>query len=61
MANKYIDHLTIEEYELIQRLLEKYEPLENEEMKRTGQTKTYVGLRFVLIKIKKIIQKYKKS
>lgn len=58
---KYIDHLTVEEYKTLEKLLMKLEPIENEEMKKTGQTKDYIELRFILIKIKKIIKKYQKS
>ena len=47
--NKYIDNLTVKEYEEI------------EKMKRTGNTKEYVELRFVILKIQNIIKKYKKK
>lgn len=58
--NKYIDHLTLEEYNIIEKLLKKYEEQEEKEMKQTGSTKDYVALRFILIKIKRIKEKYKK-
>ena len=58
--NKYIDHLTLEEYNLIEKLLKKYEEQEEREMKETGYTKDYIGLRFILIKIKRIKEKHKK-
>jgi hypothetical protein len=61
MANKYIDHLTLEEYSIIEKLLEKYKDLEETEMKETGSTKDYVALRFILIKIKRIKEKYTKK
>ena len=59
--NKYIDHLTLEEYSIIEKLLKKYEKQEEKEMKETGYTKDYIGLRFILIKIKRIKEKYKKN
>lgn len=58
--NKYIDNLTVKEYETLIRLLRKLEPVENKEMKETGQTKDYVELRCLIIKMQKIVQKYKK-
>lgn len=59
--NKYIDNLTVNEYKQIEKLLRKLEPIENEEMKKTGETKDYIELRFILIKIQKIIKKYEKK
>ena len=59
--NKYIDNLTVKEYEEIEKVLKKLEPIENEKMKRTGNTKEYVELRFVILKIQNIIKKYKKK
>ena len=59
--NKYIDNLTVAEYEQIEQLLRKLEPQLNAEMKETQDTKTYVNYRFLLIKIQKIIKKYKKN
>lgn len=58
---KYIDNLTVNEYKQIEKLLRKLEPIENEEMKKTGETKDYIELRFILIKIQKIIKKYEKK
>lgn len=58
--NKYIDHLTIAEYETIQRQLKKRLEEEEKAMKETGNTKEYIELRFILIKIKRIIEKYRK-
>ena len=49
--NKYIDNLTVAEYETLAKLLKKFEPIENKEMKATGETKTYIELRFILLKI----------
>lgn len=59
--NKYIDHLTLEEYNLIEKLLKKYEEQEEKEMKKTGYTRDYIGLRFILVKVKRIKEKYKKN
>ncbi len=59
--NKYIDNLTVAEYENIERWLKKLEPVMNQEMKETQKTKDYVELRFTIIKIQKIIKKYKKT
>ena len=55
--NKYIDNLTVAEYENIERWLKKLEPIMNQEMKETQKTKDYVELRFTIIKIQKIIKK----
>lgn len=59
--NKYIDNLTVAEYENIERWLKRLEPIMNQEMKETQKTKDYVELRFTIIKIQKIIKKYKKT
>lgn len=59
--NKYIDNLTVAEYETILQQLEQRVETEHEKMLKTGNTKTYIELRFIIIKIKKIIAKYKKS
>jgi hypothetical protein len=61
MSNKYIDHLTLEEYNIIEKLLKKYKTLEETKMKETGNTKDYIALRFLLIKIKNIKEKYTKK
>ena len=55
--NKYIDNLTVAEYENIERWLKRLEPIMNQEMKETQKTKDYVELRFTIIKIQKIIKK----
>lgn len=57
----YIDHLTIAEYEFIQSQLKLRLEEENKRMIETGEKKNYVELRFILIKIKNLIEKYKKS
>lgn len=59
--NKYINNLTVAEYENIEKWLKRLEPIMNQEMKETQQTKDYIELRFTIIKIQKIIKKYKKT
>lgn len=59
--NKYIDKMTVADYETVIRLLKKFEPIENKEMRATGQTKDYVDLRFSIIKMQNIVKKYKKN
>ena len=59
--NKYINNLTVAEYENIEKWLKRLEPIMNKEMKETQQTKEYIELRFTIIKIQKIIKKYKKT
>ena len=59
--NKYINNLTVAEYENIEKWLKRLEPIMNQEMKETQQTKDYIDLRFTIIKIQKIIKKYKKT
>ena len=59
--NKYIDNLTVAEYEQIEKFLKTLEPILNAEMKATGNTKNYVELRCIILKIQKIIKKYKRN
>ena len=59
--NKYINNLTVAEYENIEKWLKRLDPIMIKEMKETQQTKDYVELRFTIIKIQKIIKKYKKT
>lgn len=59
--NKYIENLTVAEYETLIRLLKKLEPVENKQMKESGNTKDYVELRCLIIKMQKIVKKYKKD
>ena len=59
--NRYIDHLTVEEYNKLIRLLNKYKPLEEENMKRTEYKKDYIDLRFLVIKMQGIVKKYSKK
>lgn len=58
--NKYIDHLTLEEYELLKEQLKIRLDEVQIEMQETGYTKDYVKIRFLLLKIDSIIKKYKK-
>lgn len=58
--NKYINNLTVAEYEDIKRWLKELEPIKNEEMKKSGEQKDYVKLRFTILKIQDIIKRYKK-
>lgn len=59
--NKYIDHLTIAEYENLIKFMKELEPIENKKMKETGNQKTYVELRFLILKLQSIVKKYKKT
>jgi hypothetical protein len=59
--NKYIDHLTVNEYETVNRLLKKLEPIENTNMRETGFKKDYIELRCLMIKIDNIVKKYKRK
>lgn len=60
--NKYIDNVTIKEYEQINRWLKDIvEPKLKEKMQQTGEQKEYVELRFTILKILNIIKKYKKK
>ena len=61
MYKKYIDQLTISEYKFIENQLKKRLEEEKKEMEKSGNTKNYVELRFILLKIKKIIEKYQKN
>ena len=58
--NKYIDYITIKEYEFIQTQLKERLEEEKLKMEKTKNTKTYVELRFILLKIDRIIKKHKK-
>lgn len=59
--NRYIDHLTVEEYNTLIRLLNKYKPLEEENMKRTEYKKDYIDLRCLTLKMQGIVKKYSKK
>lgn len=58
--NKYIDYITVKEYEFIQTQLKERLAEEKLKMEKTKNTKTYVELRFILLKIDRIIKKHKK-
>lgn len=59
--NKYIDHLTVEEYRTIEMQLKaRLEDLKAE-MEKTGNTKKYVEVRFLILKIQSLIKKYTKK
>ena len=58
---KYIENLTVAEYQTLRKFLDKLQPILNEEMITSGDTKDYVELRFIKIKIDKIIKKYQKD
>lgn len=59
--NQYIDNLTVKEYEEIHEFLKICEPILKLRAEETKDTKKYVELRFIDIKIQKIIKKYKKD
>lgn len=63
MQNKYIDHLTVDEYKFIQSQLLKRATEERQEIDIKGKqsTKEYAQLRFMELKIKSIIKKYQKN
>lgn len=61
MMNKYIDHLTVEEYRTIQRELKARLDTLKKEMEETGNTKKYVEIRFIILKITNLIKKYEKK
>lgn len=63
MQNKYIDHLTVDEYKFLQSQLLKRVKEERREIEENGKenTKEYAQLRFMELKIKSIIKKYEKN
>ena len=63
MQNKYIDHLTVDEYKFLQSQLLKRTKEERREIEENGKdsTKEYAQLRFMELKIKSIIKKYEKN
>ena len=46
--NKYINNLTVAEYENIEKWLKRLEPIMNKEMKETQQTKDYSNKKHIL-------------
>lgn len=63
MQNKYIDHLTVDEYKFLQSQLLKRAKEERREIEENGKenTKEYAQLRFMELKIKSIIKKHEKN
>lgn len=59
--NKYIDNLTVKEYQNIEKWLKIVQPILNQEMVETGNQKEYVELRFTILKVQNIIKKYQKN
>ena len=57
--NKYIDHLTINEYEQILAFMDMCEDKLKMQVSE-GNSKPYIEYRFIKLKIKNIIKKYKK-
>lgn len=62
MTNKYIDQLTVKEYEQIDlQLSYRLEQVAKEMQEGKASQKDYVDLRFLQHKIKNIIKKYRKE
>ena len=62
MMNKYIDQLTVKEYEQIDlQLSYRLEQISREMQEGKANQKDYVDLRFLQHKIKNIIKKYRKE
>lgn len=63
MGNKYINHFTVAELETINYYLKKAQEEESprlNEMSEIGK-KRYIDLRWIIIKNKNLIKKYKKT
>ena len=59
--NKYIDHLTLEEYRIIREQLKaRLEDLNKSIHTEIGKKK-YIQVRFIILKIDSIIKKYEKK
>ena len=59
--NKYVDHLTIEEYKTIREQLKlRLDDLKNGINSEVGKRK-YIETRFIILKIDQIIKKYEKK
>lgn len=59
--NKYIDHLTLEEYKIIREQLKaRLEDLNKSINTEIGKKK-YIQVRFIILKIDSIIKKYEKK
>lgn len=59
--NKYIDYLTIREYEIIVNQMKARLPELKANITNEDSKKQYIELRFIILKIEKIIQKHKKK
>ena len=59
--NKYIDHLTVEEYKIIKEQLKARLPELTKRMDTPQGKKSYIDTRFLIIKIENIIKKYEKK
>ena len=59
--NKYVDNLTVKEYQNIEKWLKRIQPILNQEMVETGNQKEYVELRFTILKVQNVIKKYQKN
>lgn len=59
--NKYVDNLTVKEYQNIEKWLKRIQPILNQEMVETGNQKEYVKLRFTILKVQNVIKKYQKN
>ena len=59
--NKYIEHLTVGEDKMIEKQLKERLPILAERVNNSEiGKKEYIETRFILLKIKKIIEKYEK-
>lgn len=59
--NKYIEHLTVGEYKMIEKQLKERLPILAERVNNSEiGKKEYIEIRFILLKIRKIIEKYEK-
>ena len=59
--NKYIDHLTVEEYKIIKEQLKAKLPELTKKIDTPQSKKNYIDTRFLIIKIENIIKKYEKN
>ena len=59
--NKYIDHLTVEEYKIIKEQLKARLPELTKKIATPQGKKNYIDTRFLIIKIENIIKKYEKN
>ena len=59
--NKYIDHLTVEEYKMIKEQLKTRLPELTKKMDTPQGKKNYIDTRFLIINIEKKKKKYEKK